>query len=212
MPLLELRDVSINAGGKTLLQGVNLTMQQGEIVALCGPSGCGKTTLLRAIAGLDNVAGGNVLLEKMRPDHWTYPAFRRRVILVEQRPVMFDGSIEENLQRAFHYRTSLFDFPRERARELMTRLQMPNDVQQNARTLSVGQQQRLSLIRALLLKPAVLLLDEPTSALDSEAAQAVEDLLREEAQNGLAILMVTHDRVQAARLCPRICEVDNWRT
>ncbi len=210
MSLLELRDVSIAAGGKILLRGVNLSLQRGEIVALCGPSGLGKTTLLRAIAGLDDAAAGTISLEEKSPDEWTYPAFRRRVMLVEQRPVVFDCSIEENLRRPFSYHAASFPFPVERARDLITLLQMP-DAQQKARTLSQGQQQRLGLIRALLLQPAVLLLDEPTSALDNDAAQCVETVLREETKNGLAIVIVTHDRAQAARLCDRVCEVGDWR-
>ena len=124
--LLELRDVSITAGGKILLRGVNLSLQRGEIVALCGPSGLGKTTLLRAIAGLDDAAAGTISLEEKSPDEWTYPAFRRRVMLVEQRPVVFDCSIEENLRRPFHYHAASFPFPVERARDLITLLQMPD--------------------------------------------------------------------------------------
>lgn len=210
MALLELRDVSIAVAGKTLLHGVNLTLQRGEIVALCGPSGLGKTTLLRAMAGLDNVQSGTILLDEKSPEEWTYPLFRRRVIWVEQRPVVFDCSLEENLRRPFQYRSAEFAFPEARARTLTARLQLPDDWQQKARTLSQGQQQRLSLVRALLLRPAVLLLDEPTSALDSEAAQLVETLLREEAQNGLAMLIVTHDRAQAARFCDRLCQASEW--
>ena len=210
MPLLELRDVSIAAGGKTLLNNVNLQLHRGEIVALCGPSGLGKTTLLRATAGLDDATGGAVFLEDKTPAEWTYPLFRRHVILVEQRPVVFDNSIEENLRRPFQYRSAEAEFSEERARDLTARLQLPNDWQQNARTLSQGQQQRLGLVRALLLRPKVLLLDEPTSALDTEAAQIVETLLREEAKNGLAMLIVTHDRAQAARLCNRLCEAGDW--
>ncbi len=209
--LLDLRDVSIAAGDKMLLRGVNLTLQRGEIVALCGASGLGKTTLLRAIVGLDDAPAGSILLEDKTSEAWTYPILRRRVILVEQRPVVFDCSVEENLRHPFHYRSADFAFPDEGARKLTARLLLPDDWQQNARTLSQGQQQRLGLARALLLQPKVLLLDEPTSALDSESVQIVETLLREKAKNGLAILIVTHDRAQAARFCHRICEVDDWR-
>lgn len=210
MPLLELRDVSVAAGGKTLLHGVNLCIERGEIMGLYGPSGCGKTSLLRIIAGLDDALSGTIFLEKLTPENWLYPLFRRRVIYVEQRPVMFDGTIEENLRRAFSYRSATTTFPTERAAQLIKQLQLPNDQSQNARTLSQGQQQRLALIRALLLQPAVLLLDEPTSALDAEATNVVETLLQAEAQNGLAILMVTHDRAQAARICHRICKTSDW--
>lgn len=209
MPLLELSDVSVAAGGKTLLHGVNLTLKQGEIVALCGPSGLGKTTLLRAIAGLDDTVLGTMLLEQKSPEEWTYPVFRRRVIFVEQRPVVFDCSLEENLRRPFSYRSATFPYPIERAHELCARLQLPES-SQNARTLSQGQQQRLGLVRSLLLKPQVLLLDEPTSALDEKSVQIVEELLHDEAKNGLAMLIVTHDRAQASRLCQRICDVTEW--
>lgn len=210
MPLLELREVAVGAGGKTLLHGVNLRLERGEIVGLYGASGCGKTSLLRVMAGLDDALSGTVFLEKLTPDNWTYPLFRRRVIYVEQRPILFDGTIEENLQRPFCYRSTTHAFPSERAAQLLKQLQLPHDQSQNARTLSQGQQQRLALIRALLLSPPVLLLDEPTSALDAESINVVETLLQAEVQNGLAILMVTHDRAQAARLCHRIYETGDW--
>ncbi|HEY0074619.1 MAG TPA: ATP-binding cassette domain-containing protein [Abditibacteriaceae bacterium] len=210
MPLLELREVAVGAGGKILLRGVNLRLERGEIVGICGASGCGKTSLLRIMAGLDDALSGTVFLEKLTPDNWTYPLFRRRVIYIEQRPILFDGTIEENLRRPFCYRSTTHAFASERAAQLLKQLQLPHDQSQNARTLSQGQQQRLAIIRALLLQPTVLLLDEPTSALDSEAAHNVETLLQAEVQNGLAILMVTHDRAQAARLCHRICETGDW--
>jgi ABC-type multidrug transport system ATPase subunit len=207
---LELREVAVGASGKTLLRGVNLRLERGEIVGICGASGCGKTSLLRVMAGLDDALCGTVFLEKLTPDNWTYPLFRRRVIYVEQRPILFDGTIEENLRRAFCYRSTTHAFPSERAAQLIAQLQLPLDQSQNVRTLSQGQQQRLALIRALLLSPLVLLLDEPTSALDAESINVVETLLQAEVQNGLAILMVTHDRAQAARLCHRICETGDW--
>ena len=79
-----------------------------------------------------------------------------------------------------------------------------------ARRLSQGQQQRLALVRALLLAPRVLLLDEPTSALDADSAIAVEELLCHEARRGLAVLMITHDAAQAARCCQRTIDVAQW--
>ena len=211
MPLLELRDVAVGVGGKPLLRDVNLQLQRGEIIGLCGASGCGKTSLLRVIAGLDDALFGTVFLEKMTPENWLYPLFRRRVVYVEQRPIMFDGTIEENLRRPFSYRSAIEPFPTERAAQLLKQLHLPLDQSQNARTLSQGQQQRLAHIRTLLLSPAVLLLDEPTSALDEEAAKCVEAVLQAEAQKGLAILLVTHDRLQAERLCHRVYDVSEWK-
>lgn len=205
--LLELQDLTIAAGGKTLLSGVNLCLQDGETIALCGPSGYGKTSLLRTMCGLDDAAAGKILLQGRSPGDWSYPEFRRRVLYVEQRPVLFEGTIEANLRRPFGRQVARdLPFPVERARELAARLLLPADQSQKARTLSQGQQQRWGLIRALLLSPLVLLLDEPTSALDNEAAQAVENLLCEEASRGLAIVLVTHDSAFAAR-CDHRCYV-----
>ena len=211
MPLLELRNLAINAGPRPLLRGVNLQLQPGERVALRGPSGCGKTTLLRAICGLDGLASGEITLDNSTPHDWGFPQFRRSVIYLEQRPVMFEASAEANLRRPFLYGTKAGDFCPTRASEVMSRLQL-TDVTPDfaARKLSQGQQQRLALIRALLLSPRVLLLDEPTSALDKESVEAVEELLLEKSAAGMSALIVTHDAAQAARWCHRVVEVGQW--
>ena len=212
-PLLTVRNVSVAAGGAPLLQGVSFDLNRGELVALTGPSGAGKTTLLRAICALDDATSGEVKLENQTPAQWGYPEFRRRVLLVDQRPILFDASLEANLRRPFSYACAPAEFPRQRAEMLLERVGLhAAKLAQNARSLSIGQQQRASLVRALLLEPSVFLMDEPTSALDGEAVAEVESLIRQElAARGAAGLVVTHSRAQAQAWCDRELDVAIWR-
>ena len=214
MTILEIRSIGVSAGGKPLLHDVNLSLGTGEIVALTGPSGSGKTSLLRVICGLDDTSAGTVLLRDRPPQDW--PTFRRDVLLVAQKPAVFDLTVEESLRRPFAYRAnrSQVPFPEKQARLLLVRLGLGESGiwTQNANTLSVGQQQRLCLIRALLLEPVVLLLDEPTSALDAESVSSVEGLLRQEVRRReMAALVVTHNMRQAETWCDRIFDLTPFR-
>jgi ABC-type iron transport system FetAB ATPase subunit len=209
-PLLRVSDMAVAADGAYLLRGVDLTVRPAEIVGMTGPSGCGKTTLLRAIACLNDAVGGALLLQGCRPEDVGWPAYRRQVMLVPQRPVMFEGTVQRNLERAFLYRTAEGPCPLDRAEGLLDRLGIGRDrLSQEARSLSEGQQQRVAVIRALLGKPKVLLMDEPTSALDASARDALEAVIREEVTSrGLAVVVVTHDAEQATRWCDRRYALD----
>ncbi len=213
VPIFTVRQLGVAAGGVPLLQNVNFDLRATELVALTGPSGAGKTTLLRALCGLDDPTSGEVKLEDQTPQQWGYTEFRRRVLLVDQRPVLFDASLEANLRRPFSYQSARGEFPLERAVWLLERVGLDAArLPQNARSLSIGQQQRASLVRALLLEPQVFLLDEPTSALDGEAVAEVEVLIREDlATRGAAGLVVTHSRAQAQTWCDRELDVAVWR-
>ncbi len=208
-PVLRLNGVSIVAGGRRLLRGVDLALAPRERVALSGPSGCGKTTLLRAITGLVNTAAGDIELDGDCPGDLRWPCYRRRTVLVEQQPVLLVGTVRENLARPFSYRTATSTFPALRAAELLTRLGLADTIlEQEARSLSQGEQQRVCLVRALLLTPQVLLLDEPTSALDEDATRAVEDLVSSTTEHdSMAALIVTHNNAQIQRWCRRVLDL-----
>ena len=200
MPRLSVDSLRVSIAGKRLIDGLSLEVSEGECVNLAGPSGAGKTLTLRAIATLMEADAGQLTLDGKAPRDLGFPAWRRKVVYVAQRPVMFDGSVSDNLQRAFSYRSAQGAFDARAARALLERLGIADRLDQPARTLSVGEQQRVALVRSLLVGPDVLLLDEPTSALDPEATSAVETLIRE---SGKGILLVTHDAALSERLSAR---------
>lgn len=212
MALLTVRDLSVAAGGSPLLQGLSLELRPGHMTALVGPSGSGKTSLLRALAGLDDPAEGEVRLLGRLPAEWGWPVWRRRVCWVSQRPVLLDGTVRMNLARPFEYATTEGPFPEEQALTYLDRLGLERTrVEQNALTLSEGQRQRVALARALLVGPPVMLLDEPTSALDPAALEATESLVRQTVDGaGAGALVVTHDRAQAERWCDDILDLADW--
>ncbi len=210
--MLRLEGLKVEAGGVMLLEGLDLELRRGEMVALCGPSGCGKTTLLRVVAGLADAAGGRVL-QHPSGDDGDWPGFRRRVVLVQQRPVLLPGSVRDNLRRPFGYRSGGgAAFPEREASTLLETFGVSRSrMDQEASSLSQGQQQRICLVRGLMLEPEVLLLDEPTSALDRTAVTSVESTLRSETRRrGLSALVVTHDEAQAGRLCGRRVDLERY--
>lgn len=210
--MLTVSNLCITVNGKTLLKRVEFNLQPGEIIALTGPSGLGKTTLLRTLNGLIE-CDGIIRLENKSAEDLGYPRYRGSILLVEQQPVMEDSSVLENLKLPFTFGTFKDKkFPKDHARSLMRKLNLEEvKFDDNAQDLSVGQMQRLSLIRALLIKPEVLLLDEPTSALDEAAADAVERVLNESLGNGLGIIMVTHNPQQAQRMAHRGIDLQKFR-
>ncbi len=201
--LLEVENLAIAPAGTALLEDISFKLLPGEMLALSGPSGCGKSSLLRVIAGLDDAAGGYIRHRGLSPDDIGLPRFRRKVVYVHQRPVMLDSSVEENLRRPLRHRAVDLQFDRYLAGGLLKELELNSGLlDQSARSLSIGEQQRVSMVRALLVQPEVLLLDEPTSALDEVSRSAVETLLKRIcAEREMAAVVVTHDRQQAERLC-----------
>ncbi len=204
--LLRIENLQFGVDGAPLCAPFTQDLHAGELVGIAGPSGCGKSTLFRAIALLDQPLGGRVLFRGEDPAALGWTAFRRRVVLVSQREVLLDRSVRGNLERVFSYTVAGEKFPAPQAVTLLHRVGLPAEaLEQNARTLSGGEQQRICLVRALLTRPEVLLLDEPTSALDEATADAVEALIRDEARSrGLAALIVTHERARAERWCDRV--------
>lgn len=204
-----MRDLSVSVAGKQIINRLTLTAAEGERLGIVGRSGCGKTTLLRAIAGLIEPREGEVRLQGRLPAECGWPAYRRNVVYVAQRPALLDASILANLQRPFAYGTSSTAFPDDRARALLDQVGLGGaDPTETARDLSEGEQQRLCLVRAILPQPPVLLLDEPTSALDADSVGIVESIIETESEvNGLTALIVTHDQTQARRWCHRVVDL-----
>ena len=205
---IELRDLSLAYGdGARLLGSVSLVIDPGAFVLIEGPSGSGKSSLLRLLNRLQEPTGGEILFDgkSIRPCDVT--TLRRCIGYVQQSPVMLDGSIADNLRWPFRLRSARGEpAPSvERLRGLMDEFLLQDvELTHEAATLSVGQKQRIALIRSLLTNPVVLLCDEPTSALDPESREIVQESLeRLNVQQRITVVVVTHLEFHAKRVSPQ---------
>lgn len=199
MSRLQLNKMHISFGAQHIVRGVSLTLEQGEIGCLLGPSGCGKTTLLRAIAGFQNLQSGSIQIDsnEVSNNNYTLPAEKRGVGMVFQDFALFPHlNVADNI--SFGMRKASSQERRQRVDELLDRVGLPGYHKRFPHELSGGQQQRIALARALAPKPGLLLLDEPFSSLDAELrerlAVEVRELLKKE---GITALLVTHDQQEA---------------
>lgn len=198
------RGITVRAGGRTLLDTVDLDVPAGRLTVLVGPSGAGKTTLLRAVAGLTPLASGSVTLG-MR-DLSSVATHRRRVTVLFQEPRLFDNlDVVGNVAFALRVAGVPRRQRRPRATALLEEVGMGAFAGRRVASLSGGEQQRVALARALAADPAVLLLDEPLSALDPDRRTTLRALLRDtQRRRGLTMLHVTHDQAEAAELGDRL--------
>ena len=204
---LVLEDVRFTAGGKTLIDGITLTLAPGSRSIVMGSNGAGKSLFLRLLAGLIQPTGGRITYGGRNADAATL----RRVSVVFQRPVVLHRSVAANLRHAL----ATYGVPRRERAACIERLlalgQLEALADRPARVLSGGEQQRLSVVRALAAEPELLLLDEPTASLDPQATAAIEALVGRAAADGVKIVMVTHDRGQARRLADEVLFFDRGR-
>ena len=199
-PKLEVRGLRYVAGGTEILTGVDALVPDGEVTAVVGPSGAGKSTLLRAINRLIEPCSGEVYLDGESTSNLD-PLELRRVGMVFQIPALFGDSVEE----AMLYGARLSGKDADAERLLQTVGLDASLRERNPQALSVGQQQRVSIARALALEPEALLLDEPTSALDEAARSRIEDLVRDlNARLRLTMVFVSHDLSQVERVADRV--------
>lgn len=220
--MLEIRDLSWVPPGaeEPLWSGVNFELAPGELVVLEGESGSGKSTFLRCIVGLEKPASGHILWRGQKVDAHNIRRFRNRVVYVHQSPVEIAPRVGDNL-----------DFPRQvhaefsddtvramgesEQRVLLDRLGLDNiELLRRFDELSVGEQQRVALVRCLSVRPEVLLLDEATASLDAATSELVEDYITAylEESERRAVIWVSHDREQRKRLDGRLLDLEQWRT
>lgn len=185
-----------------VLRGANLHVREGEFVTLVGPNGAGKSTLLRIVATLLKPTRGEVKVGGWPLPHYAH-RIRRHIGLVSHQSLLYaDLSAAENL--AFFARLYQLDHQDERVTRALKQVGLIARQRDPVRTFSRGMVQRLTIARATLHEPDVLLLDEPYTGLDQDAARLLDDLLRRESENGRTILMITHDLVHGLNLCDRI--------
>ena len=205
--LFELRDVSLARGERRVLDSVSAVIPEGA-TAIVGPSGAGKSTLLRLLNRLADPGTGTISYRGRPLDSYDPLALRREVSLVPQLPALLEGTVESNIA----YAARLAGKPADPGRCLRLAGLDPDFAARDVSKLSVGEQQRAMLARALVQGPAVLLLDEPTAALDHAARDAIEATLgelRRELQ--ISIVLVSHDPEQARRLGEWVVRMEDGR-
>ena len=218
-PLFQFENIALGfREDRPLFREVNLTVERGDLIIVRGASGSGKSSFLRLLNRIQDPSAGRILFEGRSIEAPSVASLRRRVAYIHQTPALIEDTIAANLLLPFRFKACR-EIPipsKDDLRSLLARfLSADLALDEPAGTLSVGQKQRLCLIRSLLLRPEVLLPDEPTSALDPESAAIVErEILRANVEDGVTVVMATHrpsavyssDRIRHWRLHNRRIE------
>lgn len=206
--LVEIRDLLVKRGNRPALQLDGLMILNGEVLAVVGPNGAGKSTLLLTLARLLKPERGKILFSGEQVSAESDTSYRRRIALVMQDPLLFDTSVFDNVASGLRFRGVSKDVIRRDVPLWLERLGVGHLSKRRAGELSGGEAQRVSLARALVLKPQLLLLDEPFSALDPPTrSRILEDLGALLDETSTTTVFVTHDLDEAAQLGKRMAVI-----
>ena len=211
--LLTIEHLKKSFGDNVILDDVNLTVKQGEVIVIIGPSGCGKSTLLRCINALEPIQEGQILLdgEKIEPKSKNLTQLRQKIGMVFQSYELFPHlSVLDNIMLA---PTKVQKRPKDEVKEealaLLERVGLAEKAKSYPRELSGGQKQRVAIVSALCMHPEILLFDEVTAALDPEMVREVLDVMLNLAAQGRTMLIVTHEMQFAKAVADRVIFLDN---
>jgi tungstate transport system ATP-binding protein len=206
--MIQIRDLLIQRNGLDALRIDSLDIQSGETLTIVGPNGAGKSTLLLALARLLKPSHGEILYNGKPLKQWDELEYRRRISFVFQAPLLMDMTVERNIALGLKFRGSSKEETRERVEKWMRQLGVESLSKRRAGQLSGGEAQRVSLARAFVLEPELLLLDEPFAALDPPThAQLLEDLAHILKRDHRTAVFVTHNLEEAAKLSHRIAVI-----
>jgi tungstate transport system ATP-binding protein len=208
--MIAIQNLMVERNERRVLNIESLDIQRGETLAVVGPNGAGKSTLLLALAGLLKPAKGEIFFEGRSLNGLNELEYRRRVSFVFQSPLLLDMTVEENVALGLKFRGVPKEDARAQAAKWMKSLGVESLSKRRAGSLSGGEAQRVSLARAFVLNPELLLLDEPFSALDPPTrARLLEDLSILLAEDHRTAVFVTHNLNEAAKLSHRIAVMVN---
>ena len=213
--MIKIKDLKKNFGDLEVLKGVDLEVQKGEVLVVIGPSGSGKSTLLRCINRLEEPTGGEIWFEgrKINDPKVNIDEVRQQMGMVFQHFNLFANlSILDNVILApCQVKKSQKAEAQKEAVELLKRIGLEDKKDAYPRNLSGGQQQRVAIVRALAMHPKVMLFDEPTSALDPEMVGDVLSLMRQLADDGMTMVVVTHEMGFAREVGDRVIFMDGGK-
>jgi tungstate transport system ATP-binding protein len=210
--LVEISDLVVRRGGRNVLEVPSLDLRKSEILALVGPNGAGKTTLMLVIAQLLKPESGTILFDGRPLSQWNALEYRRRISFVFQAPLLLDMTVADNVGLGLKFRGMRKDKIRGPVAYWLEKLGIDSLARRRASELSGGEAQRVSLARAFVLDPELLLLDEPFSALDPPArAKLLGDLTAILTKDHRTAIIVTHNLKDAAKLGDRVAVIVGGR-
>ncbi len=213
--LLEINHIQKAFGGHEIIDDFSLTVQKGEVVVIIGPSGCGKSTLLRCVNALEDIQGGEILLngEPIRREAKNISLMRQKIGMVFQSYDLFPHkTILENILLApLKVQKRNRAEAEKEAMGLLARVGLADRKDAYPRQLSGGQKQRVAIVRALIMHPEILLLDEITAALDPEMVHEVLEVVLSLAKAGSTMLIVTHEMAFAKAMADRVLFLEHGK-
>ena len=206
--LIEVKGLRKSFGDNEVLKGIDTTVCEGEVIAIVGPSGCGKSTFLRSLNLLEVPTGGQILFEgvDITDKSVNINKMREKIGMVFQQFNLFPNmTVKENIMLApVRLKIMSKEEASKKADELLKRIGLSDKADARPSQLSGGQQQRIAIIRSLAMNPDVMLFDEPTSALDPEMVGEVLSLMKDLAESGMTMMIVTHEMGFAREVADRV--------
>jgi polar amino acid transport system ATP-binding protein len=210
--MIEMKDVRKSYGALEVIKGIDASVAKGEVVCIVGPSGSGKSTILRCINGLERYNGGSITVDgvKVDADAKSIAAIRTQVSMVFQRFNLFPHrtALENVVEGPIFVKGEPRAQALERGRALLESVGLADKADVHPPQLSGGQQQRVAIARALAMQPKAILFDEPTSALDPELVGDVLNVMRKLAEDGMTMVVVTHEMHFAKEVADRVVFID----
>ncbi|PEK98543.1 phosphate ABC transporter ATP-binding protein [Bacillus sp. AFS017336] len=204
---LSINEVCVDINGSSILKNISFVAKKGEIFCLIGTSGAGKSTLLRALNRLQTISKGEIYLDGQSIHKMTPQNLRKSAVMILQTPSLFEGTVEDNILYGLKLNGSYSKNDSVSvAKSLLEKVGLEADLfNRNSLSLSIGQQQRVSIARALAMKPNILLCDEITSALDPQSTLHIQDLLVNlKVDENMSIILVTHNMDLVQQIADRV--------
>lgn len=208
--MIEINNLKKSFGDNEVLKGINAKIGDSEVVCIIGPSGSGKSTMLRCINMLEEPTGGEIIIDGEKVSESNINEVRTKMGMVFQGFNLFPNmTVLQNITCApINVKGISKDEAEVKARELLSKVKLPEKADVYPRSLSGGQQQRVAIARALAMEPEIMLFDEPTSALDPEMVGEVLDVMKELEKEGMAMAVVTHEMGFAKEVSDRVLFMD----
>ena len=212
MPKIEVKNLSKSFGDNQVLKDIDLSIEEGEVICVIGPSGSGKSTMLRCLNQLEDATGGTIIIDgnEITDPDGDIDLYRRNIGMVFQQFNLFPHmTVRENITLApVTLKIMNQDEANKVADELLERVGLSEKADAVPAELSGGQQQRVAIARALAMHPDVMLFDEPTSALDPEMVGEVLNVMKQLAEEGMTMVVVTHEMGFAREVADRVIFID----